>query len=62
MREIRCKKCNRLLMKTDGGSSVIECKCPKCGYFNKISFTSLIEFGTLPGQKSFKEVIAQAQH
>lgn len=36
MTEIRCKKCNRLLMKVEqiiGG----EIKCSKCGYINKIS-------------------------
>ncbi len=30
MREIRCKKCNRLLMK--GEIIEVEIKCPKCGY------------------------------
>ena len=30
MREIRCKKCNRLLMK--GEIIKVEIKCPKCGY------------------------------
>ena len=28
-REIRCKRCNRLLMK--GEVCVVEIKCPKCG-------------------------------
>lgn len=32
MREIRCKKCNRLLMK--GKVVTAEIKCPKCGYMN----------------------------
>ena len=30
MKEIRCKKCKRLLMK--GNILKIEIKCPKCGY------------------------------
>jgi len=30
MKEIRCRKCNRLLMK--GEVLKIEIKCPKCGY------------------------------
>uniref|UniRef100_A0A6M3K9X8 Putative translational regulator n=1 Tax=viral metagenome TaxID=1070528 RepID=A0A6M3K9X8_9ZZZZ len=33
MQEIRCKKCNRLLMK--GSLVCAEIKCPKCGYLNK---------------------------
>ena len=34
MTEIRCKKCNRLLMKTISIQlcSEIEVKCPKCGF------------------------------
>jgi len=32
MKEIRCKKCNRLLMK--GEIKKISIKCPKCGYVN----------------------------
>ncbi len=34
MKEIRCKKCRRLLMK--GDIKHIEIKCPKCGYIQKI--------------------------
>ena len=34
MTEIRCKKCNRLLMKAE--SVHAEIKCPKCGYLNLI--------------------------
>jgi phage FluMu protein Com len=34
MVEIRCKKCNRLLMKA--WWIKIEIKCPKCGYVNYI--------------------------
>jgi len=30
MHQIRCRKCNRLLMK--GEVKHIEIKCPKCGY------------------------------
>ena len=32
--EIRCRKCNRLLMK--GDVLQIEIKCPKCGYMQKL--------------------------
>ncbi|AST93002.1 zinc finger domain-containing protein [Sutcliffiella cohnii] len=31
MREIRCKKCNRLLGKVEG---IAEIKCPKCATVN----------------------------
>jgi len=34
LREIRCRKCNRLLMK--GDVLQIEIKCPKCGYIQKL--------------------------
>jgi predicted Zn-ribbon and HTH transcriptional regulator len=34
MSDIRCKKCNRLLMK--GTLLKIEIKCPKCGLIQKI--------------------------
>jgi|YNPBryunderm2012_1023409.scaffolds.fasta_scaffold01287_5 phage FluMu protein Com len=34
-KEIRCKKCRRLLMK--GEIKAIEIKCPKCGHIQKIS-------------------------
>jgi iron complex transport system substrate-binding protein len=33
-KEIRCKKCKRLLMK--GEVQAIEIKCPKCGYVQTI--------------------------
>ncbi|GEM_PF-5459469 len=33
-KEIRCKKCKRLLMK--GEVKGIEIKCPKCGYIQTI--------------------------
>lgn len=32
--EIRCKRCRRLLLK--GDIRLIEIKCPKCGYLQKI--------------------------
>lgn len=34
-KEIRCKRCKRLLMK--GEIKTIEIKCPKCGYLQVIS-------------------------
>ena len=34
VKEIRCKKCRRLLMK--GEVKEVEIKCPKCGYIQKI--------------------------
>ena len=34
VKEIRCKKCRRLLMK--GEVREIEIKCPKCGHIQKI--------------------------
>ncbi len=34
MTEIRCVKCNRLLMKAQ--MVLGEVKCPKCGYINKV--------------------------
>lgn len=36
MTEIRCVKCNRLLMKAKTPYEV-ESKCPKCGYINHLS-------------------------
>ncbi|MCX8069386.1 MAG: Com family DNA-binding transcriptional regulator [Thermodesulfovibrionales bacterium] len=33
-KEIRCKRCKRLLMK--GAVKTIEIKCPKCGYIQTI--------------------------
>lgn len=58
MQEIRCKKCNRLLMKAEGGYNVIECVCPKCKYYNKIDLSILLEFGTRQGQRSFEQIVA----
>ena len=40
MTEIRCVKCNRLLMKSNGNGSkglVLEVKCPKCGFIHSYS-------------------------
>ncbi len=34
VKEIRCKKCRRLLMK--GEVRFVEIKCPKCGYIQNI--------------------------
>jgi len=35
MLDIRCKKCNRLLLRvTHLGNSELEIKCPKCSYLN----------------------------
>lgn len=60
MTEIRCKKCNRLLLKAERGHNVIECKCTKCGFLNRISLDTLLTFGTVPDQKKFEEMVAQA--
>jgi iron complex transport system substrate-binding protein len=35
LREIRCKKCKRLLMK--GEVKEVEIKCPKCGCIQRIN-------------------------
>jgi len=32
LKEVRCKKCNKLLAKADGK---VEIKCPRCGTLNK---------------------------
>lgn len=32
--EVRCAKCDRLLMKTSANGD-IEIKCPKCGFINR---------------------------
>ncbi len=42
MKEIRCRKCHRLLMK--GEVVKIEIKCPKCGYIQNF-------LGERPGEK-----------
>jgi len=34
LREIRCRKCKRLLMK--GEVKDVEIKCPRCGYIQRI--------------------------
>jgi LSD1 subclass zinc finger protein len=36
MRELRCKKCYKLLAKYDGG---VEVKCPICKTLNRITHT-----------------------
>ncbi len=46
MTEIRCKKCNRLLMK--GKIWDIEIKCPKCRYTNRIFTSDRLIFNTEP--------------
>ena len=38
MTEIRCKKCNRLLLKAENQAGAIEIKCGKCGLINCFSF------------------------
>ena len=42
MTEIRCKKCNRLLMKSRECLGA-EVKCPKCGYMNHIEIYVITE-------------------
>ncbi len=37
MTDVRCVKCNRLLMKVKNAQA--EIKCPKCAYINKILVT-----------------------
>lgn len=41
MDEIRCKKCLALLFKIRDGkfSGIVEIKCRKCGYINKLDIT-----------------------
>ncbi len=39
MTEIRCKKCNRLLLK--GKVSEIEIKCPKCHFINSFRIITI---------------------
>ena len=37
MIDIRCKKCNRLLLRvTNLSNSQMEIKCPKCSYINNV--------------------------
>jgi len=42
MTEIRCVKCNRLLMK--GQVFQAEIKCPKCGYLNHLRTISTLNW------------------
>ncbi len=51
-KEIRCKKCNRLLMQ--GEIAEIKIKCPKCGYLQLISELHNLETGKV---KVFHEKI-----
>ena len=41
LKEIRCRKCNRLLMK--GDILKVEIKCPKCGHIQKIGENGAFE-------------------
>lgn len=36
MLEYRCKKCGRLLFKAEIKVGIVEVKCGKCGFVNKI--------------------------
>ncbi|MCD6353339.1 MAG: Com family DNA-binding transcriptional regulator [Proteobacteria bacterium] len=46
MREIRCRKCKRLLMR--GNIMHIEIKCPKCGYTQNFMSSGI------PGKESLR--------
>jgi len=48
MTEIRCKKCNRLLMKSEAARG--EIKCGKCGFINHIDH-NIIRVGSMIGPK-----------
>jgi len=41
MTEIRCVKCNRLLLRASHAKG--EVKCPKCGYYNHVDFGEVPE-------------------
>ena len=47
MIELRCRGCNRLLMKEDVRNGSIEIKCPSCGTFNYIERTTVIRKRTI---------------
>ena len=53
MTEIRCKKCNRLLFKTEDLIGYLEIKCPKCGFMVKIN---TIDYGCLNRRSPFADV------
>jgi len=39
MYDVRCKRCHKLLFKTENiDNNPIEIKCPKCGYINRYWF------------------------
>lgn len=42
MTEIRCVKCGRLLFKANETFGMLEIKCSKCGYINKIGLITNI--------------------
>ncbi len=48
MIDVRCKKCNRLLMKSNGKKSeglIFEIKCSKCGFIGSYSMGSFEVLG-----------------
>lgn len=57
MTEIRCKKCNRLLMKADRGCC--EIKCPKCGYVNHINMSFVTAIGKMTNGQPYKYVTGE---
>lgn len=53
MTEIRCKKCNRLLMKAEGTWEV-EIKCPKCGHLNHLEYSFVTAIGKMTNGEPYK--------
>lgn len=47
MKEYRCKKCHKLLLKHDSkfGSVEVQVKCPKCGAINTVCISQIIRSG-----------------
>ena len=53
MTEIRCKKCNRLLMKAER-SWKVEIKCSKCGYLNLLEYSFVTAIGKMSNGEPYK--------
>jgi len=59
MREIRCERCGKLLLKKEGSFDLFEIKCPRCGYIQRVKnekiYVAKDENGNEIGLLTFKK-------